>query len=257
MELVCRKLMVKPGESFLDIGCGWGTLARYAAKNHGVDATGVTLSKNQAAYGNGEIAKAGLSERARILCLDYRDTPKRKYKRIANLEMVEHVGVKNLGSFYRQVYDLLDDQGLFYMQWTGLRRRSSVEDLIWGLFMAKYIFPGADASLPLAPMMNAMEKANFEIHSVENVTSHYRITLKRWHDNWISNREAILQAYGERWYRIWHVFLAWAVTIAGEGTAACFQVVANKNLNHFDRSIWVGAPALAERMNLHAAAAAE
>lgn len=257
MELVCRKLMVKPGESFLDIGCGWGTLARYAARHHGVDATGVTLSQNQAAYGNGEIAKAGLSERARILCLDYRDTPKRKYKRIANLEMVEHVGVKNLGSFYRQVYDLLDDQGLFYMQWTGLRRRSSVEDLIWGLFMAKYIFPGADASLPLAPMMNAMEKANFEIHSVENVTSHYRITLKRWHDNWISNREAILQNYGERWYRIWHVFLAWAVTIAGEGTAACFQVVANKNLNHFDRSIWVGAPALAERMDLRAAAAAE
>jgi cyclopropane fatty-acyl-phospholipid synthase-like methyltransferase len=257
MELVCRKLMVKPGESFLDIGCGWGTLARYAAKHHGVNATGVTLSQNQAAYGNGEIAKAGLSERARILCLDYRDTPKQKYKRIANLEMVEHVGVKNLGSFYRQVYDLLDDQGLFYMQWTGLRRRSSVEDLIWGLFMAKYIFPGADASLPLAPMMNAMEKANFEIHSVENVTSHYQITLKRWHDNWISNREAILQAYGERWYRIWHVFLAWAVTIAGEGTAACFQVVANKNLNHFDRSIWVGAPALADRMDLRAVAAAE
>jgi cyclopropane fatty-acyl-phospholipid synthase-like methyltransferase len=254
MELVCRKLMVKPGETFLDIGCGWGTLTRYVAQNYGVDATGVTLSENQAAYGNRAIAAAGLADRARILCLDYRDIPKQRFKRIANLEMVEHVGVKNLGKFYRQVYDLLDDQGLFYMQWTGLRRRSNVEDLIWGLFMAKYIFPGADASLPLAPMMNVMEKARFEIHSVENVTSHYRVTLQRWHKNWISNREAIVAAYGERWYRIWHVFLAWAVTIAGQGTAACFQVVANKNRNDFDRSIWIGAPALAERMDLSPAA---
>jgi cyclopropane fatty-acyl-phospholipid synthase-like methyltransferase len=250
MELVCRKLVVQPGDTFLDIGCGWGTLTRHAARNHGADATGVTLSENQAAYGNRAIAETGLGNHARILCLDYRDIPKQRFKRIANLEMVEHVGMKNLGNFYRQVYDLLDDQGLFLMQWTGLRRRSNIEDLVWGLFMAKYIFPGADASVPLAPMMSAMEKARFEIHSVENISSHYVATLQRWHTNWISNRDPILKAYGERWYRIWHIFLAWAVTIGAQGTAACFQVVANKNLNHFDRSIWIRAPSLGERMDL-------
>jgi cyclopropane fatty-acyl-phospholipid synthase-like methyltransferase len=136
------------------------------------------------------------------------------------------------------------------MQWTGLRRGSSVEDLVWGLFMAKYIFQGADASLPAAPMINYMERAGFEIHSVENVTEHYRLTIRRWHDNWMKHRDETVANYGERWYRIWHVFLAWAATVAGQGTAACFQVVSNKNRNDFDRTIWIGKPSLAERMHL-------
>jgi cyclopropane fatty-acyl-phospholipid synthase-like methyltransferase len=255
MELVCRKLMLKPGETFLDIGCGWGTLVRYAVEHYGVRATGVTLSKNQAAWGNEQIAKAGLADRAEILCVDYRDIPEGRFDKIANLEMVEHVGIKHLGAFYRQVYDMLEDQGLFYMQWTGLRRGSNVEDLVWGLFMAKYIFQGADASLPVAPMINYMERSGLEIHSVENVTEHYRLTIRGWHDNWMRHRDEIVTSYGERWYRIWHVFLAWAATVAGQGTAACFQVVSNKNRNDFDRTIWVGQPSLAERMDLSSVAA--
>jgi cyclopropane fatty-acyl-phospholipid synthase-like methyltransferase len=250
MDMVCQKLMLKPGDRLLDIGCGWGTLAMHAAQHYGTASTGVTLSKNQAAFGNERIRTTGISDRARIDCLDYREIPKEKFDKIANLEMVEHVGVKNLSSFYKQVHHLLEDQGLFLMQWTGLRRGAKMEDLIWGLFMAKYIFPGADASLPLAPMMNSMEKAGFEIHSVENVTTHYRFTIKKWHNNWLSNKAAIVAAYGERWFRIWHVFLAWSTTVAGQGTAACFQVLAHKNLNHFDRTIWVGRPSLSRRMDL-------
>jgi sphingolipid C9-methyltransferase len=250
IDLVCQKLMLKPGERLLDIGCGWGTLTMHSAKHYGVDATGVTLSKNQTEFGNERIRANGVADRARLLCMDYREIPKGKYDKISNLEMVEHVGVKNLKPFYEQVHDLLDDQGLFLMQWTGLRRGSSMEDLVWGLFMAKYIFAGADASLPLAPMMNVMEKTGWEIHTVENVTYHYRITIKKWHDNWLSNKEAILAAYGERWFRIWHVFLAWATTVAAQGTAACFQVLAHKNLNNFDRARWIGNPMLAARMEL-------
>jgi cyclopropane fatty-acyl-phospholipid synthase-like methyltransferase len=250
MDMVCQKLMVKPGDRLLDIGCGWGTLAMHAARHYGSHSTGVTLSQNQAAYGNSRIGAAGMSDKAHIDCMDYREIPKEKFDKISNLEMVEHVGVKNLSAFYDQVYDLLEDQGLFLMQWTGLRRGSNVEDLIWGLFMAKYIFAGADASLPLAPMMASMEKAGFEIHSVENVTTHYRFTIKKWHDNWLSNKASIVAAYGERWYRIWHVFLAWATTVAAQGTAACFQVLAHKNLNHFDRTIWIGKSSLSRTMEL-------
>jgi cyclopropane fatty-acyl-phospholipid synthase-like methyltransferase len=250
MDMVCQKLQLKQGETMLDIGCGWGTLALHAAKYYGANTTGVTLSKNQAEFGNARIKEAGLSDRARILCMDYRDIPKTRYNKISSLEMVEHVGVKNLTPFYKQVYDLLDDDGLFFLQWTGLRRNSKMEDLVWGLFMAKYIFQGADASLPLAPMVNVMEKSGWEIHSVENVSTHYELTIKKWHDNWLSNKDEMIKAYGERWYRIWHVFLAWATTIAGQGTAACFQVVSNKNLNEFDRDIWVGQTSLGERMKL-------
>lgn len=250
MDLVCQKLDLKPGQRFLDIGCGWGTLTMHAAKHYGVDATGVTLSKNQAEFGNERIRANGLEGKARILCMDYRDIPKGTFDRISNLEMVEHVGVKNLKPFYEQVYSLLADDGLFLMQWTGLRRNSKMEDLVWGLFMAKYVFAGADASLPLAPMMNVMEKANWEIHSVENISFHYKITIKKWHDNWLSNRELIVQRYGERWFRIWHVFLAWATTIAAQGTAACFQVLSHKNLNTFDRSRFIGKADMSDRIEL-------
>ncbi len=250
LDLVCQKLNLKPGERMLDIGCGWGTLAMHAAKYYGVDATGVTLSKNQTAFADERIKAAGLEKRCRILCMDYRDIPKGRYDKISNLEMVEHVGVKNLGPFYRSVYDLLTDEGLFLLQWTGLRRGSKKEDLIWGLFMAKYIFSGADASLPLAPMMAACEKANWEIQTIENLSPHYSRTIKLWHDNWLQHADEIKAAYGERWYRIWHVFLAWATIAADQGTAACFQCILNKNLNTFDRFSRIGQPKLGERLGL-------
>jgi cyclopropane fatty-acyl-phospholipid synthase-like methyltransferase len=252
MDLVCRKLQLEPGETFLDIGCGWGTLVQYAAENYGVNALGVTLAEEQAAHANARIADAGLSDRAEVRTCDYRDLPESTFDKIASLEMVEHVGVKNLSQYYEGVYDLLEDDGLFYLQWTGLRRDMRPEDLIWGLFMNKYVFPGADASLCLWPMSRQMEKADFEIHSIENVTNHYGLTIKDWHDNWRSNREEILEAYGERWYRIWNFFLAWSTYIARQGNAACFQVVLNKNLDSFDRYRWVGddaEPSLGERFD--------
>jgi cyclopropane fatty-acyl-phospholipid synthase-like methyltransferase len=239
MNLVCKKLQLEAGERLLDIGCGWGTLTRHAAVNYGVDATGVTIAERQTEFGNGRIREAGVQDRARIICSDYRDIPRQKFDKIVSLEMVEHVGVKNLVSFYEQVNDLLTDKGLFLLQWTGLRRGLRPEDLIWGLFMNKYVFPGADASLCPSAMLKAMEKAGWEMHSVENISIHYGITIKRWHDNWLSNKEAVVQAYGERWFRIWHMFLAWSTIIAEQGNAACFQVVLNKNLDQYDRMRWI------------------
>ena len=240
MELVCRKLQLKPGERLLDIGCGWGTLTRYAAREYGADATGVTIAERQTEFGNERIREDGTQDRARILCKDYRDIPASEtFDKISSLEMVEHVGVKNLVPFYEQVRDLLKDDGIFLLQWTGLRRGLRPEDLIWGLFMNKYIFPGADASLCPSPMLKAMEKAGWETHSVENISIHYAWTIKLWHDNWLSNKDAVIAAYGERWFRIWHFFLAWSTIIAEQGNAACFQVVLNKNLDHYNRARWV------------------
>jgi cyclopropane fatty-acyl-phospholipid synthase-like methyltransferase len=241
LNRVCQKLQLEPGDTFLDIGCGWGTLARHAAKHYGAISTGVTLSKNQTQYGNEQIARDGLAGKAEILCLDYRDTPKRKFKKIASLEMVEHVGVRNLQSFYDQVYGLLEDDGIFLLQWAGLRSIRKPEDLIWGLFMNRHVFPGADASLPPFAMLKTMHKSQFEVHSMENVTIHYSVTLNRWHDNWVSNRAEIVRVYGDRWYRIWNFFLAWSTIIAEQGNAACFQTVLNKNNDHFNRTRYIGA----------------
>ena len=84
-----------------------------------------------------------------------------------------------------------------------------------------------------------MEKAGFEMHSTENISAHYGLTIKKWHDNWLSNKDAVVAAYGERWYRIWNFFLAWSVLIAGQGNAACFQVVLHKNLDGYNRMRWI------------------
>ncbi len=237
MNLVCQKLRLKPGERLLDIGCGWGTLARHAAKYYGVDATGVTISENQTEFGNRRIREWGLEDRARILCCDYRDIPFQKFDKIVSLEMVEHVGVKNLRSkYFSWIFDLLKDDGLFLLQWTGLRRQLAGETLIWGLFMNKYVFPGADASLPPAGMLKPAEEVGWETFSVENISQHYGWTIRQWHDNWIANRASVVATYGERWYRIWHFFLAWSSVIADQGNASCYQVVFNKNLDGFDRT---------------------
>lgn len=249
MDLVCHKLQLKPGERLLDIGCGWGTLTRHAAVKWGADATGVTISKNQTAFGNERIKHAGVQDRARLLCLDYRESPMGPFDKISSLEMVEHVGVKNLPKFMKIVFDRLKEDGMFFLQWTGLRRGGNKtlpviglrpEDLVWGLFMNEHIFPGADASLPLSGFVHAMETAGFEVSSVENVSIHYGVTIKRWHDNWLANKDTILRAYGERWFRVWHLFLAWSTRIAEQGNAACFQVVANKNLDHYNRRVFIG-----------------
>ena len=258
LNLVCQKLQLKPGDTLLDIGCGWGTLAAHAAKYYGVKSVGITIAKEQTAYGNQRIADWGVSDSAEVLCMDYRDIPKlgRKFDKIVSLEMVEHVGVKNLNGYYSLIYDLLEDEGQALIQWTGLRKGQQrnptgldfgTEDLIWGLFMNKYIFPGADASLALSPMLKYMERANFEISTVENISIHYSLTIKAWHDNWLANEADIKAKYGERWFRIYHFFLAWSVLIAAQGNAACFQVIMNKNLDQFDRHRWVGQNILGER----------
>jgi cyclopropane fatty-acyl-phospholipid synthase-like methyltransferase len=119
--------------------------------------------------------------------------------------------------------------------------------MVWGLFMNKYVFSGADASLPLGEMVRFMEKAGFEVQSSENLSVHYAWTIQRWHQNWQRNRAAVLKAYGERWYRLWNFFLAWSWRIGLQGTSACHQVIAHKNLDAFDRTFTVrrAAPAKA------------
>jgi len=242
IDRVCQKLALQSGESLLDIGCGWGTLVSRAAKKFGAHTTGVTLAQNQASFGNERAKEYGVEKTARVLCQDYREIEQRTYDKIVSLEMVEHVGVRNLGKYFGKVKDLLADDGLFLLQWTGCRRNPTAEDIVWYLFMGKYVFPGADASLPLGQMLGFAERAGFEIQSVENISDHYRRTIKLWHDNWLASRETITKNYGERWFRIWHFFLAWSVVIAGQGTAACFQVVMNKNTNSFDRAQFVDRP---------------
>lgn len=244
LAIVCEKIGLQPGQAHLDIGCGWGTLAKYASVNYGAHSTGITLGRNQTKWGNDGLAAAGIPDsQSRILCMDYRDIPSTppnqakgtKYQKITCLEMAEHVGVRHFSSFARQVNDLLDDDGVFFLQIAGLRKYWQYEDLIWGLFMNKYIFPGADASTPLGFVIDKLEGAGFEVKSIDAVGVHYSATLWRWYRNWMGNADKVKSKYGVRWFRIWEFFLAWSTIISRQGGANCFQITMVKNINSTHR----------------------
>jgi cyclopropane fatty-acyl-phospholipid synthase-like methyltransferase len=242
IRYVGEKLHLKAGERLLDIGCGWGTLVLELAAEFGVDATGVTISQNQSEFAQGRIKTRKLEHQARILTIDYRDIPTERFDKITVLEMAEHVGIRNFQKFLKQVNGLLDDDGIFFLQIVGKRLQTDAHDFTWLAFMSKYIFPGADASLPLGYVTAQLEKAGFEVHSVENINIHYGHTIHRWYQNWIKSREAIVAAYGERWYRLWHIFLAWSSLVGETGRAGCYQLVCNKARLGFDRNQWIGEP---------------
>lgn len=245
IDHVGRKLRLSPEDRVLDIGCGWGTLVARFASEFGAKVQGVTLAKEQVEFGAERISAYGAEDRAQVRVCDYRDVEGR-FSKIVSLEMVEHVGVKNLPTYFQKVHSLLEDQGLFLLSWTGIRNleaphspltpfKMEGEDLNWALFMNRHIFEGADASIRLSTMLKFAEDAGFEIADVENVSSHYVITLDLWFENWRRNRAEIVAAYGERWFRLWSFFLYWSARIGEQGSAFNYQVLLHKSSNKFDR----------------------
>lgn len=127
MSLICDRLQLKPGQEYLDIGCGWGTLMRHAAREYGVNSTGVTLAKEGAKWCNDNIKSEGIQDKAQILCMDYREIPEKKYHAISAIEMAEHVGIANFQLFLGNIYENLEDDGYFLMQVSGVLRASRVK----------------------------------------------------------------------------------------------------------------------------------
>jgi cyclopropane fatty-acyl-phospholipid synthase-like methyltransferase len=237
LEMVCKSVQMKPGDKHLDLGCGWGPLITYAAEHYGTQSTGVTLAREQAAWAIERAKRAGVERNVRVLVGDYRDVPAERYDKITCLEMAEHVGIKNFQKMLLQVRSMLADDGIFYLQIAGLRRPWHYEDLVWGLFMAKYIFPGADASCPLGFVVSQAERAGFEVHRVENCGVHYGLTIAKWYENWKANRQEIVAKYGEHWYRKWLLFLAWSVLIAAQGSSTVFMITLAKNTKNDKSSV--------------------
>merc|ERR1711990_1042342 len=180
----------------------------------------------------------GSPKQCEILNCDYREIPsERKFDAISAVEMAEHVGIANFGLFLHNVREMLADDGIFYMQVAGLRKGSNWQDTQWGLFMSRYIFPGADASTPLFWYVKQLEMAGFEVKSVETVGRHYSHTLKAWYKNWMKNKDKPeLARYADVWKgdaqlplvkgnlsRLWEIFLAWSTVASGIGSATCYQ----------------------------------
>jgi cyclopropane fatty-acyl-phospholipid synthase-like methyltransferase len=250
MRKICDKLRLQPGDKVMDIGCGWGTLAGYMNNKYAANSFGVTLSSEGAKWcrDNNKAAEKGKDGKVEFMVTDYRDIPDdTKFDAISSVEMAEHVGLANFQTYLNKVKTNLKDDGAFYMQVAGLRRGSDWKDIMWGLFMGEYIFPGADASTPLNWYILQLEQAGLEVESIENVGIHYSLTLHEWYKNWMRNEPEISKKYAAPLCRLWRVFLAWSVLASRRGTATCWMITSHKMPDVFDRSKMItGAPKWAE-----------
>ena len=220
-EVICRKLALKPGESLIDIGCGWGGMLIYAAQHYGVSGVGGTLSPAQAELAQERIAKHGLTDRIKIEVLDYREVSG-QYDKFVSIGMFEHVGKGNFATFMEKTRDLLKPHG------TGLLHTivtESSENI--GPWMDKYIFPGG--YIPqLYEISREMRIAKLSIAHCENLKPHYAETLKRWCENFIANREAIAALsprYNQRFQRMWRLYLQSSAASFRYGSVHVYQVL--------------------------------
>jgi cyclopropane-fatty-acyl-phospholipid synthase len=229
LDHICRKLMLKPGERFLDIGCGWGALAMHAAERYGVQATGVTLSQNQHTLANERIRAAGLQDKVQVLLQDYRDVPgEGVYDKIASIGMFEHVGLKNLPVYFGAIQRLLVEGGVALNHGiTSIDPESRSVGLGAGEFIGKYVFPHGE--LPhLSLVVKEMGAAGLEIMDAETLRLHYAKTLRLWSDRLEADLEKAREFAGEKRLRIWRAYLAGCALAFERGWVSIQQVLAVK-----------------------------
>ena len=227
LEHICRKLSLKPEEKFLDIGCGWGALVIYAAQHYGVRAHGVTLSPQQLKVAQERIEQAGLTDRVHVELLDYRDLRGESvYDKVASVGMFEHVGLKNLPTYFSTVHRLLKPRGLFLNHGIthdseGWERSVSTE------FINRYVFPDGQLDT-ISNIERVMERAKFEIADVEALRPHYAMTLRHWVAGLERNRSRALCHVNESTYRVWRLYMAACALQFESGEIGIYQVLANK-----------------------------
>ena len=230
LDHILGKLALRPGDRFLDIGCGWGALVIRAAQHYGAQATGVTLSTNQLEYAREQIRALGLQDRCRVELCDYRDLDG-EFDRIASVGMFEHVGLKNLPLYFGKIRTLLASDGL------ALNHGITTSDAAagWmplgaGEFIDRYVFP--DGELPhISQVLREMAEAGLEVADVESLRRHYARTCRAWADRLEANRERAAGIAGGKRARIWQIYLAGCAYGFAAGWMNLYQVLAFRSDN--------------------------
>lgn len=204
-ELISRKLELAPGMRLLDVGCGWGGMVIHAARHHGVDAVGVTLSREQADRARSRVAEAGLSDRVEIRCIDYRDVRDGPFDAISSIGMFEHVGAAHLAEYFSTMRGLLRPQGRLLNH--GISRSSGSRPMRRGGFIQRYVFPDGEL-VEVGSAVAQIQRAGLEVRHVENLREHYALTLREWVRNIEENYDEAVRLVGEGRTRVWRLYLA-------------------------------------------------
>lgn len=224
LDHICRKLRLRSGQRFLDIGCGWGALVVRSADHYGTFSNGCTLSNRQLAWAREQIDRLALAERVSVEKCDYRDLSG-TFDRIASVGMVEHVGRGNLETYFAAAFRLLADDGLFLNH--GIARPSAVHMDTETALLTRQVFPGSEL-VPVGDMIACAERAGFEVLDAENLRPHYALTCKAWVDRLVRNRAECLKHVDSQTYRTWLLYLAASSVSFDKGDTEIHQLLLSK-----------------------------
>jgi cyclopropane-fatty-acyl-phospholipid synthase len=231
LDHICRKLRLEQGERFLDIGCGWGALIFWAAQNYGVQATGITLSRNQHEYVSSRIAALGLTGRVRVELMDYADLPDAEsFEKIASVGMFEHVGVRNYARYFGKIRRMLVPGGFVLnhgITHNGLAQGSLGSGI--GEFVEEYVFPGGELA-HVSRVVEGLAAQGLELVDGEALREHYAKTLWNWVERLEANVEAARREVGDKKYRVWRIYMAGSAHAFDRGWLSLWQLLAGKPL---------------------------
>jgi cyclopropane-fatty-acyl-phospholipid synthase len=229
LDHICRKLRLVPGESLLDIGCGWGGLVFHAAENYGVHAHGITLSQNQYEHVSRAIVARRLTGHVKVELRDYLDLPEEAvYDKVSSVGMFEHVGVARFPKYFGKIYRVLKpggivlNHGITHTQFTGGSLGSGI-----GEFVEDYVFPGGQLT-HVSKVIEHMGREGLECFDAEALREHYAKTLWHWVDNLEAHADEARREVGEERFRVWRIYMAGSAHAFDRGWLSLWQLLGGK-----------------------------
>lgn len=225
LDHICRKLRLKAGERLLDVGCGWGALICWAAQHYGVRAHGITLSRQQYEYTRNKIHDLGMEKQVTVELRDYRDlSSDAAFDKVSSIGMFEHVGLKNLPSYFRAVRQVLKPGGLFLNHGITDNDQSGTKT-VGTEFIRRYVFPDGELDT-VSNAQRVMERAGFEIFDVEALRPHYALTLRHWVSRLEARQKEALDRVNEATYRVWRLYMTACALQFERGAIGVYQILA-------------------------------